>query len=129
MKREYDVDLDGVHIGKITLVPAGLYYDIRCWCRPQGGLIRVVANCGDGQENIGLCVPQDGGMVIHTKIPQKRLQTIKSFAAITETKDEWVPIEEGKPIGCMDRIRFAKFAVRNGRPGLLIPQARQHKDH
>ena len=128
MKQEYDVNLEGIRIGRATVVPMGLYYDIQCRCKPQGDIIRIVADCGDKQENVGICVLQDGEMIIHTKLPQKRFQALRGFIAIPEAKDEWFPIVAGKPFVHLDQILHAKFCVRNGQPGLSIPQAKLHKN-
>jgi hypothetical protein len=128
MKQEYAINSDGMCIGRATVIPAGLYYDIACRCKPQSHIIRIVANCGGKQENIGICVPQDGEMVIRTKIPQKRLQSLSGFVAITEKQDEWVPITEGKPMAHLDQLIYARFSSRNGKPGLAIPQVKQHKN-
>lgn len=128
MKREFVIISDDVNIGKVVVEPAGLYYDIQCRCKSQRGVIRIVAECADRQENIGICVPEDEEMVIRTKIPQKRLQSLNRFIAITETQDQWIPITEGIPIPSLEKILLAKFSYRNGKPGLSIPQAKQHKN-
>lgn len=128
MKQEYVINLDGLRIGYATVAPMGLYYDIHCRCKVQQGILRIVAECADKRENIGICIVQNGEMVIHTKVPQKRLHGLEGFLAVTETKDIWVPITDGKPIAHLEQIIYARFVWKNGKPGLLIPQVKPHKN-
>ncbi len=128
MKREYEIQSYGKCVGKAYVTPAGLYFDIDCRCKLQDSIVRIIANCGQTQENIGICVPMNGEMVLRTKIPQKRLQTLLGFEAICEVQEEWVPIAYGEPIPCLCRIIDAKFQYRNGKPGLSIRQAKPYKN-
>lgn len=129
MKREYIITADGVADGKATVIPVGLYFDIQCRCKAQNDITRIVAKCGDKQVNIGICIPQNGEMTVHTKIPQKRLQGLSGFALIKEMQEQWVPLIEGEPIDCLDRLTKARFLYKQGQPGLSIPQAKPHNDH
>ena len=40
MKWEYDIMSAGNRVGKATVVPLGLYYDIQCKCKDLKGIIR-----------------------------------------------------------------------------------------
>lgn len=128
MKQEYEVQSYGKCVGKAFVTPAGLYFDIDCRCEPQDGIVRVFANCGEKRESIGICVPDNGEMVLRTKIPQKRLRSLLGFEAICQIQEEWVPIVVGEPIPCLHRITDAILQYRNGKPGLSIRQARPYKN-
>lgn len=128
MKREYEIISEGKCVGSASVTPAGLYFEIKCRCDLHEGIVRIVANCGQTRESIGICVPVDGKMVICTRIPQKRLQTLLGFEAICEMQEEWVPIIEGKPVPKLHRIMDMKFQCSNGRPGLSIRQAKPCKN-
>ncbi len=128
MKREFPILSDDRPIGTATVTEDGLYFDIACKCTTQTGILRVIANCSDHQENIGICVPKDGQMVIRTKIPKKKLQSLTGFSAVTKKEEIWIPIVDGKPIPHLDKILYARYSVQNGKPGLFIPWAKLHKD-
>lgn len=128
MKREYKIYFDDGVIGRATVEEVGLYLDIDCRCKSSFGIVRVLANCTDHQENIGICVPKDGEMAIRTKIPKKKLQTLTNFTAVMKKEEIWIPIVDGKPIEHLDKILYARFSVREGRPGLVIPLAKLHKN-
>ena len=129
MKREFAILSAGKRIGIATVIPSGLYYDVHCRCNLRGGIIRIIANCGDRQENIGICVPLDGEMVIKTKVSQKRLYTLQSFEAVCQAEEEWFPVTDGKPISFLSRIIDGRFVCHNGCPGISIPQAKPDKNH
>ena len=129
MEREFAIFSEGKQVGNATVIPMGLYYDVHCRCNLLDGIIRIFANCGERQENIGICVPANGEMVIRTKIPQKRLHSLQSFEAICQVGEEWIPIREGEPFTCLSRISNSRFVCRNGCPGVSIPQAKPGKNH
>ncbi len=128
MKREFDIMANGKIVGRADVVPCGLYYDVHCKCNLQDGIVRIVAKCVDRRENIGICVPSNGKMVIQTRIPQKRLCSLQGFEAVCQMAEEWIAITEGKPISCLSHIADARFIYRNGCPGLIIPQAEPDKN-
>lgn len=123
MQYEYSITLDGNDIGKVNVIPQGLYYDIRCTCKMQDGVLRIAANCGNRTENIGVCIPKEGKMVIHTRIPQKRLSGLIGFSANQKMREVWVPIKCGEPFPALYKIGEAKFAYQHGVPGLLVAES------
>jgi len=127
MKWEYDIMSAGNRVGKATVVPLGLYYDIQCKCKDLKGIIRIIAICGEKQENIGICVPINGELGIQTRIPQKRLKAINGFEAVREAPEEWFALTEGKMFTNLCDVIDGKFTYRNGKPGVSIPQAKPYK--
>ena len=128
MKHEYKIISGGKKVGSAVIIAVGLYYDINCKCSLKDGITRIFANCANKRESIGICVPVNGEMVLHTKIPQKRLQALLGFEAVWGSQEEWIPLMEGEPIGCLHKIANARFQIRNGKPGLSIQQVRPGKD-
>lgn len=128
MKQEFEIKHCGECVGIASVTSVGLYFDIICKCTIREGFVRIIADCSKRRENIGICVPINGEMVLHTKIPQKRLETLLGFEAICEMPTQWVPIVEGEPISCLDKIQDAKLQYCAGKPGLIIQQARPYKN-
>ena len=121
MQKEYPITAEGKNIGTAYITTQGLYYEVRCICKMQRSVLHIEADCGDRRENIGVCVPKDGKMVISTKISQKKLSGLIGFTVRSQAKDTWIPLNTMKPIPFLYRITEARFAVRNGEPGLLMP--------
>ena len=121
MEREYPITADGRDVGTAYVAPQGLYYEVKCICKMQRSVLHIEADCGNRRENIGICVPKDGKMVISTKIAQKKLNGLIGFTVRTQEKDHWVALNAAKPIPFLYRITEARFAVRSGIPGLLLP--------
>ncbi len=121
MQKEYPITAEGQSIGTAYITAQGLYYEVRCICKMQSGVLHIEADCGNRRENIGICVPKDGKMVINTKIAQKKLNGLIGFTVRSRTRDAWVPLNTEKPISFLYRITDARFAVRSGTPGLLVP--------
>ena len=120
MQKEYPITADGKTVGTAYISPQGLYYEVRCICKMQRSVLHIEADCGNRMENIGICVPMDGKMVISTRIPQKKLNGCIGFTVRTQTREIWIPLNSGAPIPHLHRITEARFAVRAGIPGLLI---------
>ena len=123
MSQGYEIILDGKRVGCAKVTSSGLYYDIDCACNSADGFIRIFAICKERRERLRICVPANGKMVLHTKIPQKRLQALLGFEAVRESQEEWVPLNDGEPVTGMDKIANARFQLKNGKPGLSMPQA------
>ena len=125
MQKEYPITADGKTIGTAYITAQGLYYEVQCICKMQNSVLHIEADCGNRRENIGICVPKDGKMVISTKIAQKKLSGLIGFVVRTQLRETWIPLNIAKPIPFLYRITEARFAVRNGRPGLLLPVTAQ----
>lgn len=121
MQKEYPITADGKTIGTAYITVQGLYYEVQCICKMQSGVLHLEADCGNRRENIGICVPKDGKMVIRTRIAQKKLNGLVGFSVRTQTKDTWIALDTAKPIPLLYCIKEARFAVRTGMPGLVLP--------
>lgn len=74
MDETYDIVFEGVIVGTAQMQRQGLYCRFCCRCRlPDEGLYRIHAICGRTREDLGICVPMDGGFGMDKKVPAKRL--------------------------------------------------------
>ena len=74
MDETYDIVFEGVPVGTAQMQRQGLYCRFCCRCRlPDEGLYRIHAICGRTREDLGICVPMDGGFGMDKRIPAKRL--------------------------------------------------------
>ncbi len=121
MQREYPITAEGTNIGTAYISVQGLYYEVRCVCKMQQRVLHIEADCGNRRENIGICVPKDGKMVISTRIAQKRLDGLTGFVVRAQVREAWMPLDKNRPVGHLYGIGEARFAFRDGKPGLLIP--------
>ncbi|MBE6925473.1 MAG: hypothetical protein E7461_01390 [Ruminococcaceae bacterium] len=121
MQREYPIKDDGEIVGTAHIAAQGLYYEVQCICKMQHSVLHIEADCGNRKENIGICVPNNGKMVIRTRVPQKRLAGLVGFAVRRAACESWIPINAEEPLKFLWRIAEARFAIRDGRPGLWLP--------
>lgn len=71
---------------------------------------------------MGLCVPYPDGLGIRTKIPIKMFSDEDlAFYVEEEVKERFLPISGKEPISCLDQILDARFALRDGVPGVILP--------
>lgn len=74
MTDTYDITYDSAPVGRALMKKQGLYYAFSCRCRlPDEGLYRIHAISADRREDLGICVPMDGGFGMDKKIPIKRM--------------------------------------------------------
>ena len=77
MLTNYDVTYGANTVGRVELEREGLYVRIRCRCRVQDNAIhRLYA---DG-EKIGVLIPENGDLVLDTKVAAKRLKDGCTFS-------------------------------------------------
>ena len=116
MEGKFEVTYRGQSVGTVEVKREGLYCRILCRCRMVNGDIhRLYA---DG-EKIGVLVPDRGELVLETKVAAKRLREGCTFS-MGEGSHEFVPIRPGEIFGCLDKVRLAKLAFREGEPGLFL---------
>lgn len=116
MDRNYDVTFEGRTVGTVELSREGLYCRIRCRCRvPDNGLHRLYM---DG-EKIGLLVPDNGDLVLDTKVAAKRIKEGCAFS-LEEKRKSFIPIHPGEAFGHLGKLRMSKLAFREGEPGIFL---------
>ena len=116
MQKFYDVTSEGQTVGKVELEREGLYLRLRCRCRVQDNAIhRLYA---DG-EKIGVLIPENGDLVLETKVAAKRLKKESTFS-LEEKGRNFIPIHPGEAFGHLGKLRLAKLAFREGEPGIFL---------
>lgn len=71
---DVELTLNGKPIGQVNISRQGLYYVFHCRCRlPENQNVRLLARCGEKEEDLGVLVPMDGGFGLDTRRPVKRL--------------------------------------------------------
>lgn len=90
MDETYAIVFEGAPVGTAKRQRQGLYCRFCCRCRlPDEGLYRIHAICGEIREDLGICVPMDGGFGMDKRIPAKRLgEGELSFELVPK---DWAP--------------------------------------
>ena len=121
----YEIRRGTEPVGTATVDRQGLYYKFSCRCHISGeGMRRIVVDCGDVREDLGICVPVDGAFGLEKKIPCKRFGEGKpAFFLLPKYPDiygKFVPIYPDEPFAYMARLKDAYLQVREGQPGIVI---------
>ncbi len=117
-----EIKMDGKTVGMATMEKEGLYYRICCKCHFADRQIHTVwVLWKTGSRKLGVCVPEGRYACLNTKIPAKHIpDEALSFEIDYRQNDFFYPVEAGKPLGCMDKLINARFAVADGKPGLVV---------
>lgn len=116
MEEIFDVTLDGQTVGTVRLKREGLYYQVYCRCRVADGEIhRLYA----GGEKLGVLIPENGELVLNTKVAAKRMKEGCAFT-IGENSEKFIPIRPGEAFEHLDKLRTGRLGWRAGKMGLLL---------
>lgn len=125
MEPVYDVYYQNACMGQVQIQKEGLYYCLRCSAQtPGNSMYRLIAHGEEFYHDFGLCIPNEQGIGLLTRIP------IKSFpkdAVVFELKDYkakqenfFVPVNTDKEFPCLDQLENARLEYRNGVIGVCI---------
>lgn len=125
MEGLYDIFRGSERIGKAEVTRHGLYYRFRCCCNLTGEVIyRIVVQCADATENLGIPLPCADAFVLDKRIPANRFSTeTPMFFAVPrhpKRRDDWIPVKPDEPFSYLDQIRNARFVIRDGTAGVVI---------
>ena len=123
----YEIRRGNDVVGTATVEKQGLYYRFCCRCKITGeGMRRIVITCGKQREDLGVCVPIDGDFGMDKKIPCNHFGAEKpEFLLLPKYPDaqgKFVPVYPDEPFAYMSRLKDAFLEVREGLPGVLIPE-------
>ena len=121
MENIYDISNNGKVVGSAEVIPDGLYCRISCRCAREKGIARVIAKCGLREENIGVCIPDGDILRVVVRVPKRRLEGLTGFILQTQGSGEWFSCKCDEPICFLQRIIDARFAQKDGQPGVVIP--------
>ena len=121
----YEIRRGNEAVGTATVEKQGLYYRICCRCKVSGeGMRRIVVTCGKQREDLGICVPVEGGFGLNKKIPCKRFGAGKpEFLLLPKypgVQGKFVPVYPDEPFAYMTRLKSAFLEVRDGQSGIVI---------
>jgi hypothetical protein len=116
MEEKYEVTQDGEIIGQVNLKREGLYYQLSCRCRMTDSEIhRLFA----GNEKLGVLIPENGELVLDTKVAAKRLKPGCGFS-LDEKRGRFIPIRPGEAFRHLDKVRSGRLAFQDGEPGMFL---------
>lgn len=117
---DFDIYFYNSVVGKVIVMPDGLYYNISCRCTlPSNGIYRVIMHSGNQTINLGVCVPTGGCFGIDTKLPQKYIDVRNCTLELSkqgENDSLRVLIEPDKPF---DKLQLLNRAVYDPETGVL----------
>lgn len=119
---EQELTLGGKTVGKVQVLRQGLYDTFHCRCRLSGETpLRLIARCGERQEDLGVLVPMEGGFGLDTRRPAKRLGEgtvqFRLEAKHDPAQPHFVPISPEEPFAYLQRLKDAYLETKNGQKG------------
>ena len=125
MDGTYDVMFDGQKAGWVEVAREGLYYRFSCRCRTDGReMLRLWMICGEGEVDLGLCVPVGSEFGTDKRIPVRQCGTgMPEF--VLHPKDDilrghFIPLSPEEPFEYLHRLETAFLEKRGTRQGIVI---------
>lgn len=121
----FAIQLAGETIGQAQVTRQGLFYHIRCRCSlDRNQIYRIVVNCNDKQEDLGVCVPTEDSFGLSTYIPVKRLgEGRMQFSVIpnhSSESDLFYPICSEEPFAYITCLQDAILVKKGGKIGAVV---------
>lgn len=119
----YDILFSGKSVGNAQLEKEGLYYRIRCGCKPpDDGVYRVIVSDGSNRQDLGICVPEGKIFVVNKRVPCKSLTGEQlTFYLVEKSYGEVVvPVADGEPFEYLDQLEDAHLRVADGQAEIII---------
>lgn len=121
----YDIYMGPNEIGKAEMIREGLYMRIRCFCNIKKKGIYRIHMCGsDKTVDLGVCVPQNSGYAVDTKIAVKNIPggSIR-FELNDSTKHcdgPFIRLDLERPFSQLSKLEKARLKYHNGEMMLMI---------
>ena len=125
METCYEVRFGNEAVGKVQMMPEGLYVRIICRCVVPGPEIyRLFVQQGDTRQNLGVLIPEGDGLVLNKRIPVKRFGSgvpafVVSSGRGTQT-GEFVPICPEEPFLYIHRLKSSFLESEHGKVGIRV---------
>ena len=124
----YSVTWENRVAGQVRLVRSGLYTELSCRCDlPTGEIYRLWVSAGEKSVNLGVLYPDSEGFCLRRRVPAHQIPTenpVFSIRQKAEISMRFVPVREDEPFAYLPLLMHSRFAIRDGVPGLLIPDER-----
>lgn len=129
---EYEILMDNNVVGEATVWQQGLYTHFRCACDIKSdAFIHIIASYDDKDVDLGICIVENDRFTRETKIPTKHLGSGKPrFIATNDNKcvDEFIPLSQNDNLLMLNKIKTARFTVKNGVAGLYFTPRNLQED-
>ena len=127
MKGLYTVHHGREQVGKVELIPQGLYCRVICRCAVASDQVfRLYAVSEQRRENLGVLLPESDGLCLDRKIPVKTLgrEPIRFVVSCGTgaVQGRFVPIRPEEPFRYIDRLKDAFLETENGKIGIRIQE-------
>ena len=117
---EFEIVMQGKRVGIATVLKEGLYYLFSCQCVFEDSQIHSVWITWDGGcRKLGICTPGNGCFNLKTKVPIKYIPNF-GLTFVIDYEEDFYSIDQDKEFYPIDKLNKARFAIRNGKPGLVI---------
>ena len=129
MEGNWTVTYDGREVGHCHIRRIGLYYQFSSCCtRVSGQVCRLFLRCDDKEVDLGIFVPQEDRLLLEKRIAIKHLPmgrpafSLRIAGQCNTEEGRFIPVCEDMPLQYLQKLRYARFAVRNGTVGILIKE-------
>ena len=125
MKSSYDVTFADAVVGHVVVKKQGLYYCMECTTQiMEASKFRLIARSGEQEYDLGLCIPQDGGLHLWTRVPMKQFSDEPiCFELLKKNPTQsgnFVPISANEPFSYLQRLETANLEFRSGTMGVVL---------
>ena len=122
---EFVITRNGKTVGNAIMERQGLYYRFHCQCvLPDRDIHTIWVRWGEGSRKLGICVPNGPYFCLDTKVPIKYIPNTGLLFEVDYKEnppENFYPIDTEQPFIHTDKLAKARFATREGQPGLIIP--------
>jgi hypothetical protein len=122
----YPIVWEGKPVGEALVKRKGMFWHIQCSCTGIDENLTVIAVCGICRIELGVCPAGAQGGTIERWIPVKTLPMAEdvSFTLEQRCKEQFIPLAADKPFQAVVQLSAARFEVRFGVPGIVLPDQR-----
>ena len=103
----------------------GLYWVVSCRCDAQRGKgKRLLVLGSNGKTDLGLLYWVDGGFGLDVTVPVKRLGEGELCFTLGGPmgNTECIMLDPMRPFDYLDRLEWCRFALRDGKPCIVLPR-------
>ena len=127
LRNAYEVYRGDEPVGTAEVTRKGLYYCIRLKCALSGDVMhKAEVRCNGAREDLGILVPEEGGFVLTTRIPIKRIgagdMTFRVIPRHKPFRGHFVKLSPEEPFTYLKRLKDAFLVNQNGEIGILFKQ-------
>ena len=111
----FDVAMNNITVGQAKVMREGLYYHIVCQCKfSRPDFYKILININDQHIDLGLCVPENSGFVINTRIPCHKIEQGRwRFVAQSRATTGHLAVLDNMPLPDFALLPYAKLVEIN----------------